>query len=1132
MKKHDNGILYSPSDLITFLESPFASWMDRWYLEDPQAITPDKLTESEQSVTAAGDRHEEEQLYKFRNEGWSIAEISMSKDVDLAEALTDEALASDHDMIFQARLRGGAFAGWADFMVRDSEDPTRWEIWDAKLARKMKSYFIIQLCAYADMLEQMTGQRPLTLRVLLGTGKTESFRTEDYYDYYLELKERFLTFMEFWQADLTQRPVPDPSAEHRRWSSHAEEWLNTVDHLSLVARISKGQREHLENAGIRTLAALAEAKDTDRPKRIAVPIFERLREQAALQKSTRERRAVDPDAIADYNVLQAAPDRPDLGLGALPPADPADLFFDLEGYPLIDGGLEYLWGVTYLDSGKRHFKDWWAHDSQEEKAAFEGFIDWAYARWRANPGLHIYHYANYEIAVLKRLMSRYGSREEEVDDLLRNGVFVDLYKVVKEGLRVGEPSYSIKYIERLYRPQRTNEVATAGESIVQYANWLNSGQGTCPATSAILREIRDYNQDDCDSTQELADWLRGLQRDERIYFHDPKTEEDDASSYSPADSIQEAIARKKDQQTSLDQFKKQAPDEGSRRLATLLSDFVGFYRRDAKPIWWRLFDRLASTDEELKEDIACIGDAVLASPQGEPFKQSLLFEYTFDPGQDTKVRIGDKLFPTFNHKASVEVYSIDTYKGTVTLKISRSQLQKSFEGEMPPRTSFIPKEFVSPGVLETSLNEQIDKFSETGEIHPALRQLLLREAPPSLAPFQQQDAQARALQTALRMKGELLCIQGPPGTGKSTTAATIIADLIGQGHSVGISGSSHKAILSLIRKIAEKMGTDFSAVYKGNSTDNPDAEEIAGLLIVKDNGNAFSQFDGTILAGTAWLFAREEAEGLLDYLFVDEAGQVGTANLIAMAPCARNLILLGDQMQLEQVSQAVHPGMAGDSCLNYFLGGERVIPESQGIFLPISYRMQTDLCKIVSEIAYEGKLKSKGTDHRKLVWPEGNGALHQDRGILFHPIEHTGNVQASEEEVQEIVALTKQLLKANLQEKETLRPLGIDDILFVAPYNMQVNLLRSHFPEGAKVASVDKFQGQEAPVVILSMCSSFGEYGSRGIEFILNRNRLNVALSRAQTLAIVVGDPRISTTPSQSIPRIAELSTYANLKRS
>lgn len=1125
MKIRNGQRVYSPSDLIVFMESPFASWMDRLRLEDPEAARRDEPTEANKLVANEGLAHEERFLQELKGSGKRVAEIHSKGAQGVEDTL--KAIGEAADVIFQANLEMEGFAGYADFLRLGEDKDAGYEVWDTKLARSPKPYFMLQLCCYAEMLQSMTGRLPERIGVVLGNGDERVFRTRDFYAYYLNLKQDFLEFMAGWNRQ--NRPEPDPRVDHRLWQSHAEAVLQELRSLASVARMSRGQMQILHKQGIDTIDALAEAKA--RPQGMRADVFERLREQAELQLETERLRKADPQAAPAYRLLAPPAENRELGLGALPPASEGDVFFDLEGYPLGEQSLEYLWGATWREQGAMRFRAWWAHSEEQEDAALIGFLAWVYERLQDWPELHIYHYANYEIAALKRLAVRQPEAEELVDDLLRRRVFVDLYPVVKDGIRLGEPSYSIKYVERLYRSGRATDVATGGESIVYYHRWLESGQGADPESSEILREIRDYNKDDCDSTLELAEWLRERQKELGIAWQ--------AADSEPAtmDKVREHIERKDALHKALNKRIEAEPDEAKRRLLSLFRDFVDFHRRDAKPIWWRKFDRLASTDEELMEDIACIAGSDLQSEEPEVEKRSLVFRYSFDPRQDIKVKIGDMVQAAADPRGRFTVVALNTDRGELAVKIGKGSFEKKLEGRIMPSTSWIPDEYVSPGALEKALNGLIEAMAGGAEAPALVRRLLLRESPAALQALQE-DAQGlsreeQILKVVDGLDEDCLCIQGPPGTGKTWLASNMIAHLLRQGRRVGISSSSHKAIQNLLRAVAERMPDELKGVYKGPANASPEDDAIDGILMVNDNGKARENYDSGLLAGTPWLFARGEFAGELDYLFIDEAGQVSLANTLAMAQATSNLVLLGDQMQLEQVTQGAHPGHAGDSVLNYCLDGHRVIPRERGIFLPKSYRMHPDLCRIVSNIAYEGQLEAKGTDDFCLQWSSPDYTLPRASGLLFQAVEHEGNVQGSEEEAEAIRKLTGKLLFASFPDGNGgRRPLGIEDILYVTPYNLQVNILKSVLPAQARIASVDKFQGQEAPVVILSMCSSYGEYGSRGIEFILNRNRINVALSRAKALAIVVGDPRIARSPASSIARMMEISTYAELLRS
>jgi superfamily I DNA and/or RNA helicase len=319
--------------------------------------------------------------------------------------------------------------------------------------------------------------------------------------------------------------------------------------------------------------------------------------------------------------------------------------------------------------------------------------------------------------------------------------------------------------------------------------------------------------------------------------------------------------------------------------------------------------------------------------------------------------------------------------------------------------------------------------------------------------------------------------------------------------------------------------------------DNPDFHHAP------DSSAAQAFFQGGVIGGTAWLFSRPEWEGALDFLFIDEAGQVSLANAIAMARCANNLVLLGDQMQLEQPVQGSHPGDAGLSALQYALKDmaasrpdaplfHAVVPPDAGLFLGQSRRMHPSVCRFISESIYGGRLGSHvDCSCQRIAVPSGmTGLITGDSGIVFSGVEHDGNIQQSDEEVARVLAIYEELNGRLYTAKDgRTKPLALEDFLFIAPYNAQVRALQSALPSGARVGSVDRFQGQEAPVCILSLCSSYGEYGSRGLAFILDRNRVNVAISRAQCLAVVVADPRIAGSIAGSIEEMMLLNLFCKL---
>jgi predicted RecB family nuclease len=1133
MKKSAGQLVFSPTDLIRYLASPFASWMDRYYWEFPDAVKPDEESDDERLVAQTGVQHELVVLGELKLATPQLVEIP--KD-DFSDALvkTRAAIEAKSPIIYQAALEHGRFFGYSDFLTLD--DAGLYQVWDTKLARSPKPYYAVQLCCYSEMLAPLLGGKmPSKFGIILGSKERVEFRVEDFFHYYLRIKAGFLAMQDGFTGNLADCPEPQPRAEHRRWSSHAEEFFVKTDHLVQVAGISVGQIKKLKAAGLNTVTELANASGKAIHK-LAGNTLEKLVAQARLQCQTRADRAKQPDAPPRFELLpHVGANGEPLGLAALPPDHPADVFFDMEGYPLVDGGLEYLFGSCARTdkSGELVFKDWWAHDRASEKVAFEGFVDWVYDRWQNNPGMHIYHYARYEVSAVRRLSTSHDTRQDQVDQLLRNDVFIDLYQIVSHGLRIGEDSYSIKKVEILYRPKRATDVASAVESIVQYARWIESQQPTDWKESPILKGIRDYNEDDCKSTAELLSWLRKVAAANKIPAARKVAVAPEAPPVLPPDVVMRldtgAQLRQQGDPTSV-----------------VLADLIDFHRREEKPMWWRMFDRAEATPEELRDDPGCIeGVQAVGSPVDE--KKSQVQAYQFDAAQECKLAAGDRseVMFSFNLEAKLRLVELDASAGTLALKIGKKGLDDKFGGAFPHQGSLLPYEYVPAQSIQLALAEVAAKHL-TGQLHAPVAALLNR-VPPA-APLQKagETSVAAAIRVTGVMNGGCLVIQGPPGTGKSYTASRVIASLLAAGKRVGVASNSHKAVVNLLKAsgdAARERGQHLSGIKVGGEATGPVFDENANLRYIETTAAASAAFSNGIVGGTAWLFTRPEWEGALDYLFIDEAGQVSLANAVAMARCAKNLVMLGDQMQLEQPVQGSHPGDAGLSALQYALKDTKasrtdapvfhaVVPADYGLFLGESRRMHPSVCRFISESIYEARLNAHADcAQQKIAVPaKANGLVTRESGILFSGIEHDGDVQQSDEEVQRVLAIFGELLDRQYTDKDgNTSALELKDFLFIAPYNAQVRALQAALPADARVGSVDKFQGQEAPVCILSLCSSFGEYGSRGLGFILDRNRINVAISRAQCLAVVVADPRIATTPAGSLDEMMLVNLFCKL---
>lgn len=1126
MQKIDHELVFSPTDLTTFVDSPFASWMARAELEDRSAAVP--RDEPDGLMTLLGERgieHERAKLEQFRSEGRTIFEVPTGGSPWDRLAATETALRSGADVIYQAYLALPPFAGFADFLVkvpgRSELGDFHYVVWDTKLSSIVKPTYLLQTCCYAEMLQAVQGVLSETLTIALGTGDDESFRTLDFMSYYRAIKAEFLhaqtNFSSADQAD------PGKSESWGNWSDFANQLFIERDDLIQVANIRRSQIVRLNAAGVTTMLQLAELPSNADVKGINGPMLARLRAQAAIQCDSKGL----PKPLYSVGAILGQ------GLALLPPSSPNDIFFDIEGFPLEKGGLEYLWGSSYFEGNERKFLDLWAHNAEQEGQCFIDFINWAYARWVADPSMHIYHYASYEITACRKLMGRHGVCEMEVDQLLRNEVFVDLYRIVKDALLLGEPRYSIKNVECLYRPKRATNVANGGDSVVVYERWRTEFRRDNPGevsprdswtTSSDLSNIRDYNKDDCDSTQELVVWLREQQAQHKIAYSGKEVvvEVPESEELTNLIALRDALLAKSVSDNSA--------SSGSGGVAEILAWLLEFHRRESKPVFWRMFDRMAKNEEDLFDDLDCVSGC--ERTETPPFKQgprdrNLTYQYQFDQSQECKGQRGTYYILGQLEDNKVEVVSIDTSLGLICVKSAK---------EPPRRITLIPDEFVRPVPIPSAIEYVATRYLQSSGGIDAILDYLQR-TPPDIAGIEMgqailpegrtTDSLEATIAAVVGMQNTCLTIQGPPGTGKTYTASHVIAQLMRDGKTVGITSNSHKAINNLLigaAKVCKKQGV--AATFTCTSNTDDQLGELG--VVVTDNKGLLDRISpATVVGTTAWGFCRPDVEKKFDYLFVDEAGQVSVANLVGMSRATNNIVLIGDQMQLGQPTQGTHPGESGMSALDYYMGTQATIPDDQGIFLGTTWRMHPNVNEFISDGIYEGRLSAaEGNERQVIRVPNGyEGALTLEAGVLVVPVEHAGNTQGSDEEVDQIAVLTHELIGRTMIARDGTESLVTwKDILFVAPYNFQVNKLKSRLAsvpggEAARVGSVDKFQGQEAAIVFLSMCSSDANESARGLDFLFDERRLNVAVSRAKSLAVVVMSPSLATTrvstPSQ-----------------
>lgn len=1103
MQKIDANVLYSASDLVNFLECEHLTALDSINLDTPLEKTED--SEEAKLIQAKGLQHEARFLDKLRTQHGRIVDIAEAGATLQARVdATTQAMRDGSDIIFQATLRDDCLIGHADFLRKVSQPSLlgdyNYEVLDTKLARSTKGKFIIQLGFYSALVAKVQGVEPRMMHVVLGDESVASYRCAEYGRYISFITRRFL---ERVNGDRVETyPDPCEKCAQCRWQGLCEQQRISDDHLSQVANISKVQVRKLQGAGIETLEALASVPDNSKIPKMVPETLDRLRHQAALQFKKRQ---------TGENHLELLPVEADVtrGFMRLPQPDPGDLFFDMEGNPLEEGGLEYLFGLYFFDDGKPEFRAFWAHSRAEEKRAFEAFMNLVTERLARYPNAHIYHYAHYEETALKRLMSLHGTREAEVDNLLRRRKLVDLYKVVREALRVSEPKYSIKNIEHFYLESRTGEVTTAGASIVFYEKWKETGR------PQLLEDIERYNFDDVRSTFALREWLLSLRPAGLAWANVPSEGTSDGAR-QPVELTEDEKRLIPYREALLDALPEDRTAWGTREhLQEVTYQLLDFHRRAAKPEWWAMFARMEMSEEEIIDDNECIGGLTLdAEYPPRVDKRSMLFTCSY-PEQETKLKSGDSV--TLTHSGEpVREFTTDPDTRRVCFK-------RSIDKD-PVRGCFS----LGPGAPITTkpLKEALFRFADSiicgSSRYPAIESVLNQDVPTVEGRMQGQPivppegaSTTDIVEAVASLNQSHIFIQGPPGAGKTYAGSHVIVALMKRGFRVGVSSNSHKAInnlLSAIEQVAQEEAFTFVGVKK--STQNTDSG-FDGRFIenVTRNGDVSEALDNgaLLVAGTAWLFADAELDQTLDYLFVDEAGQVALANLVAMGTSARNIVLLGDQMQLGQPIQGIHPGRSGESSLEYLLNGLATIPPERGIFLSTTWRMHPDVCRFISNAVYDGRLEAEPSNASKtlLLGPNAHPEL-RPAGIRYLAVSHEGCSQRSETEAEFVRTLVENLLLQRFRGQGGLEhPITLENILVVAPYNMQVNLLKQLLPVGARVGTVDKFQGQEAEVVIVSMATSSGDDLPRYIEFLYSKNRLNVAISRAKCLALFIANPAL-----------------------
>lgn len=869
----------------------------------------------------------------------------------------------------------------------------------------------------------------------------------------------------------------------------------------MTAGIRKLQRKQLEEWEIPTVAKLASmtVPVTRKPEYGSKEGYAHIREQARVQVEGRYRR--EP-------VWDLCPLANDRGFLRLPEPSAGDVFFDLETSRFTgEHGLEYLFGFGVLDdNGAFRYEKRWALNAAEERAAFEWFVDFVMARRALHPGMHVYHYGHKEASTLKRLMGWYGTREEAVDRMLRGGVLVDLLSITKQALWASVETYSLKALEPFHGYTRTTPLNEASTAMRHIEHGLELGRAV-ELDSKACQTVAAYNEDDCHSTLALRNWLEKLRANQ--VAKGAEMPRPPARDDAPSENVRTREIRVARVAAAL---KEGVPVEVEARTEEqqarwLLADLLDWHWREARVGFWEKYRLAELKDDDLMDERDAIGELQWTqeiAPQGR--KKNWVSVYTFPP-QETSLGEGSVVYSDGERVGTV--VWIDFAQWVVHI----SQGQKTRQAR--PRSVYSFKLVETEEQAESLLRfaeDVVERGFGGNPTYETATALLLRKAPRLLLRGSGETAEEAAVRLALELRGDVLAIQGPPGAGKTYTAAAMILRALAAGKRVGVTANSHKVIVNLLEDVEKTAAREGQAPVKCLHKVTERSEHLPDWLAeTTNNDEALAAFDNgfAILAGTAWLWAREDAAGLVDLLFVDEAGQMSLANAVAIAPAARNVVLLGDPQQLEQPVKGSHPEGAAVSALEHLLRGAKTMDAKRGLFLDKTWRLHPAICAFTSELFYEGLLQPQAGLERQRI--EGHAWLGQ-AGLRFLAVEHDGNQNSSAEEAGRIRGLVDELLAPTVfwvDRAGKRRRLTAKDILVVAPYNAQVAKLGRELPDGMRIGTVDKFQGQQAPVVIYSLATSTAEDAPRGMEFLYSLNRLNVATSRAMALVIVVGSTRL-----------------------
>jgi uncharacterized protein len=1107
--------LLTPSKITAWLECGHFLSLRNLADSGQLIIEPTPMGSLAELLVEKGSTHERDCLSDLENRGLSVYQVpGRNPDETFTQWVTriGNPMLKDYDVIYQMPFVSDGIRGIADFLIRVEAKSgyANYEPIDAKLTRvEGKPGHVLQLCFYAEAIAALTGLPPQHMHLWLGSGAQESLAVDQFSPYWRRLRRQLDSLLNQEITTIDTKPEPCNHCEICEFSGRCQNEWRSQDSLVYVANIRPPERAAMESAGVRTVVELARRRESVAD--VHDDNLQRLSRQAALQVLSRERPLSSP-----YFELVESSDDPVYGHGfsLMPAPDDGDVFFDFEGHPFWTAqyDLFFLAGLYLQDPDATwRYDPRWAHDLDQQRVMIKELVEFFAGRREEYPSMHVYHYNHTERSSLERL-TRGTETEILFTQLVETGLFVDLYVVAKNSIQVGTESYGLKHLERLTGFVRTGDIEGGAGAVVEYDEWMKTKQ------PQLLDDIARYNCEDVQATKALRDWLLE-QRSQELEWRDAIV---DAPVFElDTDELVEGLKK----------FGEKSPEH-------LLGDLLNYWRRERSANTSPIFAEAASDfgalygDRDFIANLTFLGFEETTKKNGDVVKHAL-FSWPEQVVDTT----------TFKRQVNVLYTGIGVEHGygyVSELDHDRRELKMTWR-ERHEEAGGLPRvvalddyvsPFEKPGVL-FHLAEQI-LTPTPGDPPSAVSLALLGREPPRFTPGHGpahgvfSDDLDETLQWVNHLDNSYVALQGPPGTGKTYSGAHIIHELITAGKRVGITAMSHAAIDNLLRAtldvFRENDTLDTLRAVRQNSRQS-DARLEGVRYNAKKEELESEKFN--LVAGTTWLWARAGLRPFpVDVLIVDEAGQLALADAIASANAARNLILLGDPLQLAQVSQAEHPDGSGASVLEHVLGEHATIPSTLGVFISETRRMHPDVCAFISNQIYEGRL----TSH--------DGCAVQDTefgtGLRWIRAQH---VERSTESFEESALVIEQILSMIgtqwVNQAGESAPLTANDFMVVAPYNDQVNLLRREFDKvpglrGVRAGTVDKFQGREAPVVFFTMTTSSGVDISRGPEFLFSRNRLNVAVSRARCLAYLVCTEELLNSRARSIEEMRLIGTLSS----